>query len=156
MEPMQTIVSISEMARQVGLSRARFNQLIGSAFPWPLYSLSNHRPFYNEELRNLCLEVRKRNCGVDGKVILFYAKRIGTAPVRKPKKVTPPPPAKDEAFSEILDGLRSLGLTTATVQQVTAAVKALYPAGVNNENRGQVLRAVFLKIKRQNTADNVG
>ena len=158
MEPMQTIVSISEMARQVGLSRARFNQLIGSAFPWPLYSLSNHRPFYNEELRNLCLEVRRRNCGVDGKPILFYAKRIGTTPVRKQKKATPPqspPPKVEPGHDDILAGLRSLGLATATMPQVTEAVKELFPGGVNDGNRGQVLRAVFLRLKRQNTADNV-
>ena len=106
--------------------------------------------------RICCLEVRRRNCGIDGKPVLFYAKRIGnsTIPVRKPRKVTPP---KVEAgHDDILDGLRSLGLTTATMPQVTAVVKELFPGGVNDGNRGQVLRAVFLKLKRQDRADNVG
>ena len=162
MEPMKTIISISEMARQVGLSRARFYQLMGSTFPWPVYSVSNRRPFYDEELQYLCLGVRRRNCGIDGKPVLFYSKRgitNTTAPIRRTKKVVPTsPPVKVEATAheEIFDGLRGLGLLTATMAEVTAAVKELYPAGVKNENRGQVLRAVFLKIKRQNTADNVG
>ena len=152
----KTAVSIAEMARMVGLSRARFNQLIGTTFPWPRYSLSNRRPFYDELLQNLCLEVRRRNCGIDGKPVLFYAKRINSVPsVRKPsRKVTPP---KVEAgHDDILDGLRSLGLTTATMPQVVAAVKELFPIGVKNESRGQILRAVFLKLKRQNSSGNVG
>ena len=153
----KSVVSISEMARMVGLSRARFYQLMGSTFPKPLNSESTKRPFYDEKLQDLCLEVRRRNCGIDGKAILFYAKRISqTTPIRKPRKVKPTSPSpKVEAGDEILDGVRSLGLTTATVQQVTAAVKELYPAGVKNESRGQVLRAVFLRLKRQDTSDNV-
>ncbi len=40
--------------------------------------------------------------------------------------------------------------------QVTAAVTELFPGGVNDGNRGQVLRAVFLKLKRQDRLENVG
>jgi hypothetical protein len=68
----KAVVSISEMARMVGLSRSRFHQLIGTTFPWPLYAVSTKRPFYDEELQKLCLEVRRRNCGIDGKPVLFY------------------------------------------------------------------------------------
>ena len=63
------------MARMVGLSRSRFHQLIGTTFPWPLYSVSTRRPFYDEELQKCCLEVRRRNCGIDGKPVLFYSRR---------------------------------------------------------------------------------
>ena len=155
METTKAAVSIAEMARMVGLSRARFNQLMGSTFPWPQYSLSNHRPFFDEELQSLCLEVRRRNCGIDGKPVMFYAKRINTVPsVRKPRKVSQP--KVDSAHDDILDGLRSLGLMTATMPQVTAAVKELFPGGVETESRGQVLRAVFLKLKRQDLSGNVG
>ena len=34
----KSAVTVSEMARMVGLSRARFYQLIGTAFPYPLYN----------------------------------------------------------------------------------------------------------------------
>ena len=60
-------VTVSEMARMVGLSRARFYQLIGSAFPFPVYNVSTKRPFFDESLQTICLEVRRRNCGIDGK-----------------------------------------------------------------------------------------
>ncbi len=82
MKQTKAAVSIAEMARMVGLSRARFNQLMGMTFPWPRFSLSNRRPFYDELLQNLCPEVRRRNCGIDGKPVLFYAKRIGNSPHR--------------------------------------------------------------------------
>lgn len=159
MEEIKAAISIADMARMVGLSRARFYQLMGTTFPWPVYSLSNRRPFYDEKLQTLCLEVRRRNCGIDGKAILFYAKRISTTvPVRKPRTVTPPSPSSkvNAGHDDILDGLRSLGLTTATLPQVTAAVNELFPEGVENVPVGQVLRAVFLRLKRQDRADNAG
>src|SRR6478736_5302516 len=71
-------VTVAEMARMVGLSRARFYQLIGTAFPHPLYDVATRRPVYTEEFQLTCLEVRRRNCGIDGKAILFYVRRPGT------------------------------------------------------------------------------
>ena len=55
--PTKTICTIADMARAVGLSRARFYQLIGTAFPHPLYNVTTRRPFYDEELQRVCLEV---------------------------------------------------------------------------------------------------
>src|ERR1700751_4531911 len=83
-------VTVAEMARMVGLSRARFYQLMqAGAFPWPVYAVSTRRPIYVQELQEVCLEVRRRNCGIDGKPVLFYARRLGSAPGRprppKPK-----------------------------------------------------------------------
>ena len=46
----KAVVSKSEMARMVGLSPARFAQLVGTTFPWPQYDLRTRRPFYPEEL----------------------------------------------------------------------------------------------------------
>src|SRR5438445_11373507 len=74
----KSIVSVSQMAKMVGLSRARFYHLIGTAFPHPLYDVTTRRPVYSEEFQQVCLEVRRRNCGIDGKPVLFYARRPGT------------------------------------------------------------------------------
>ena len=75
---MQTkaIVTVTEMARMVGLSRARFYQLIGSAFPWPSTMCPLVVHFMSKRCNKICLEVRRRNCGIDGKPILFYARPI--------------------------------------------------------------------------------
>src|ERR1700709_23369 len=73
-------VSVAEMARIVGLSRARVFQLIWcGAFPFPVYDVETRRPFYDEESQKVCLEVRRRNCGCNGKPILFYARHAPKA-----------------------------------------------------------------------------
>jgi hypothetical protein len=148
----KAVVSVAEMARMVGLSRARFYQLIGTAFPWPVYSVSTRRPFYDEKMQELCLEVRRRNYGIDGKPVLFYARRpVASVPIRQPNKPKPP----KENHADLIDGLKGLGLVTVTAAQVAEAVKKLYPQGVDGTAGGEVLRTLFLHLRRQNTKDNV-
>ncbi len=150
----KAVVSISEMARMVGLSRSRFNQLIGSTFPWPLYSLSTRRPYYDELLQQLCLDVRRRNCGIDGKPVMFYSRRpINTPPMRKAHQRTA---VNNGKHADVIDGIKSLGLVAVTAAQVAEAVKELYPQGMPEGASGEVLRAVFLHLRRQNTRDKVG
>src|SRR5437588_11490898 len=103
-------VTVAEMARMVGLSRSRFYQLIGTAFPEPERQPGTGRPIYTEELQRVCLEVRRRNCGIDGKPVLFYARRLGTAPSR-PKLPKPKPEAKQGDVPALVEGLNALGLT---------------------------------------------
>ena len=148
-------VSVAEMARMVGLSRARFYQLVGTTFPWPLYDVASRRPFYNEQLQGVCIGVRRRNCGVDGQPVLFYAQRSLAAPTpgRKPKKAAT---AGDDRHADLVDGLKGLGLVAITVAQVAEAVKEIYPAGIPADANGEVLRAVFLRLRRRNSGDNVG
>jgi hypothetical protein len=102
---------------------------------------------YVEEHQEICLTVRRRNCGVNGKPILFYARghRLPT-PAVKPSK---PPITKQKptaSHTELIDGLSALGLSVNPAQ-VNEAVAELFPAGMNGTDRGQVLRAVFLRIK---------
>lgn len=149
---LKAVVSVAEMARMVGLSRARFYQLLtAGAFPSPVYEVASRRPIYTEELQRACLEVRRRNCGIDGKPVLFYARNRAATPIKSKK---PKEPKKD--VSALLAGLNSLGLTTATAAQVDAVTKDLYPGGTNGRDQGEVLRAVFLQIRRQYSGDNVG
>jgi hypothetical protein len=148
-------VSVAEMARMCGLSRSRFYQLIGTAFPEPERQKGTGRPVYTEELQQVCLEVRRRNCGIDGKPVLFYARRLGTAPSR-PKPPKPKLESKGKDVAALIDGLNSLGLTTATAAQVQKVTQELFPNGTEGIDQGHVLRAVFLHLKRQNSADNVG
>jgi hypothetical protein len=147
-------VTVAEMARMVGLSRSRFYQLIGTAFPQPERQPGTDRPVYTEELQQVCLEVRRRNCGIDGKPVLFYARRLGSAPAR-PKAPKPKLEAKGKDVSALVDGLNALGLTTATAAQVQKVTQELYPEGTEGIDQGEVLKAVFLHLKRKNSADNV-
>ena len=58
--------------------------------------------------------------------------------------------------ADLLEGVRSLGLASVTAADIAKALKELYPSGVENQDGGEILRAVFLHLKRKNTADNVG
>src|SRR3990172_921349 len=83
----KAIVSVAEMAHMCGLSRARFYQLVkDGVFPPPLYKLETKRPFFTEEMQEVCLEVRRRNSGINGKPVMFYARRFGSPAMPKPKR----------------------------------------------------------------------
>jgi len=148
-------VSVSDMARTVGLSRQRFHQLLkAGVFPEPLRDEATGRPYYDGPGQAQCVEVRRRNCGVNGKVVLFYARRqLGQAP--PPARPTKPRPAPPEPHADVLDGVRTLGLAKATVAQVAGDVQELFPAGTAGVAAGEVIRAVFLRL-RKDTADKVG
>ena len=153
----KTAVTVSEMARMCGLSRARFYQLIGSAFPYPLYSVSTRRPFFDQELQNVCLEVRRKNCGIDGKPILFYSRRLdlpaqkkqirsfGSAPSRKPIS----------RFRSLIVGLAGLGLSGITDQQIGAALGRLFPNGASDVDEATQLRSLFVDLMRRDREHNV-
>ena len=136
-------VSIVEMAKAVGLSRSRFYQLLGSAFPFPIYDVMTRRPFFSPELQEQCLDVRRRNLGINGKAVLFHRRR-GQATPAVPKKRSRSVP-DDGRCKDLLKGLRSLGLAGVSSQQVQAALKELGVSGDGN----QLLKAVFLHLKQR-------
>jgi hypothetical protein len=153
----KTGVSISEMARSVGLSRQRFHQLMtGGVFPKPLRDEESGRPYYDESSQAQCLEVRRRNCGVNGKIVLFYARRQQSTLIAPPTRTAKPRPTPPDRHDDILEGVKSLGLSQVTAAQVGEIVKQLFPAGVSGIDSGEVIRAVFLSLRVKNSADNLG
>ena len=149
----KAVVSVAEMARMCGLSRARFYQLVNEGvFPQPLYRVETRRPFFTQEMQETCLEVRRRNCGINGKPVLFYARRI-TTPIVKTNKT---PPKNSHKHADLIEGLRALGLTIVRPADIDAAIKKHFPNGKSGVDDETVLRTVFLHLKRQNSSDNVG
>jgi len=145
----KTVVSVAEISLMVGLSRARFYQLVAEGiFPSPVYDVATRRPFFNEDMQAICLEVRRRNCGVNGKPILFYAQRHPLGQQPKPVKKPKAEPKQKSLYLELLDGLRSLG-HEVTAAQVEPVIKELFPAGIQNLDSGEVIRSVFLWMKRR-------
>jgi hypothetical protein len=141
-------VSISEMARQCGLSRGRFYQLIGTTFPWPIYDVVTKRPYYPEELQQVCLDVRRRNCGIDGRPVLFYARRVAITATKPSRRRTQTAPKVND-HADLIEGLRCLGMLTVAATEVGAAVKTIYPSGTDGVAQGEVLRAIFLHLRAQ-------
>jgi hypothetical protein len=154
-DQLKKAVSVTEMAKMVGLSRARFYQLMTTGvFPKPLRDPTKNRPFFDEELQRICLEVRRRNCGINGQPVLFYTQRQSVVPV-SPKVGRGSQPRKREQHADLIDGLKGLGLTTVTAAQVGAALRELYPNGAKGVSEAQVIRAVFLHLKRQDRSNSV-
>jgi len=153
----KSAVSVTEMARMVGLSRARFYQLVKKGtFPVADQDTATSRPCYLEEKQRQILEARRRNCGVDGKPILFYSRRTDAGQKRtaarptvgKVKEVV-------QKYTDLIGGLAALNVT-ATIAQVEPLLKELFPNGTDGVDPGEVIRAVFLRIQRQNPPDKPG
>lgn len=143
----KTVVTVSEMARQVGLSRQRFHQLRRQGvFPEPEYDCETDRPFYDEETQTICREVRQRNCGVNGKRILFYARRTDIGMARQTRKLSPSKKNGNQ-HGAIIATLKGLGLGGITVGQVTGAITSLFPNGTEAVDDAEVVRSIFLRIK---------
>jgi hypothetical protein len=148
-------VTVSEMARMCFLSRARFYQLIGSAFPYPLYNVSTRRPFFDEDLQRVCLEVRRRNCGIDGKPVLFYSRRLDLPLPKKQSSSGRSASPKTTTHKNLIVGLAGLGLSGVTEHQVEAALVKLYPNGADGVDEATLLRAIFVDLMRQDRHHNV-
>jgi len=150
----KSVVSVTEIARMVGLSRARFYQLVKKGtFPPADVDELTKRPCYGEDKQRQILESRRRNCGVDGKPILFYARRRDAGQTKAAPHPTKQP--KGNHHADLIDGLGQLGVT-ATVAQVEPLLKELFPSGTDSLAPGEVIRAVFLRIRRQNSGDKQG
>jgi len=150
-------MSVTEMARTVGLSRQRFHQLIGTTFPRPVYDVCTRRPLYTAEQQAVCIEVRRRNCGIDGRPVMFYAARGGaSALARKQSKRGPAKPKASATDGPIVEGVRALGHTRASAAQVEHAVGELFPAGTADVAQGEVIRRVFVQLMRRDSGDNAG
>ena len=158
-DPVKAIATIRDVCRMVGLSSARFYQLMAAGiFPLPVYDIISRRPHFTEEQQRQCLEVRKRNCGINGKAVCFYSRRLDAtppAPRSRSARHHSTPRQKGE-HAGLVDSLRGLGLASVTAPQVAAAVKSLYPKGPGQTPEPELIRAVFLHLKRQDRGDSVG
>jgi predicted DNA-binding transcriptional regulator AlpA len=150
---LKAVVTVTEMARMVGLSRARFYQHVqAGAFPRPVYIKG--RPVYTADLQAQVLEVKRRNLGINGEPVVFYGRRKPVRPKRGKKQASESAPTSKD-IPALLDGLNALGLTTATAAQVVAVTEELYPQGTAAMDQGEVLRAVFLELRRRHSAGKV-
>jgi len=149
---MKAAISIKDCSALCGLCRQRFMQLVKQGvFPKPLIDRATKRPYFTEEMQAQCLEVRRKNMGINGKVVMFYSRRPNNMP--KAKKPLSKPA---DRHIEIVDGLKALGLATVTTSQVGEAVRELFPKGTSGVEPGEVIRAVFVYLHRKNSGEKVG
>jgi hypothetical protein len=147
----KSIVSVTDMAKLVGLSRQRFNQLVRQGvFPAANRDETSGRPFYNAEKQQQCLLVRQTNTGINGQPILFYSRRRDTGTKRSSSRASKP-----KADSTIIHQLAELGINV-TMKDVETASATLFPAGTISIAHETVLKGLFLHFRRKNRADSDG
>jgi hypothetical protein len=145
-----TMVSVAGMARMVGLSRQRFHQLMREGvFPPPIYDAATKRPYYTEDMQQICMTVREKNVGVNGRVVLFYSRR-SDARLEKTHKRRSTSHTNHLKHQELIDGLKGLGLSTASDEAVATAMQEMYPKGTANVGEAEVLRTIFVHLMRRN------
>jgi len=140
----KSIISVTDMAKSVGLSRARFYQLVKQGiFPQALYSTRTRRPFYDEDLQKECLQVRESGIGHNQEYILFYSARENNPGKRKSqhKKST-----SNHQYIEIVETLQTMGLS-ASHSQVEQVIKEIYPDGIDDQEVGVVVREIYRQLK---------
>lgn len=154
-------VSIPVMCSLMGISRSRYYQLLtGSFILPPVYSLENKRAYFTREMAERNIAVVRNNCGLNGKICLFYntSRRTGSSPVKPAKnreQKPKPTPDNKNFYQDLIEGLTQLGLQDVKPSQVESVIGKLYPEGVQNQDEGEVLKAVYRAIVAQNSQDNV-
>jgi DNA-binding transcriptional MerR regulator len=147
----KSVVSITDMAKLVGLSRQRFCQLMRQGvFPPPDRDEVSGRPYYNSEKQQQCLVVRQTNTGINGTSILFYAKRRDTGA----KRVSTQAKSR-KADATIIQQLSELGVHV-TMRDVEAATATLFPGGTISIAPETHLKSLFLHFRSKNRADSDG
>lgn len=142
-------VSVSQMADMCNLSRSRWYSLVGEGtFPPPVRIESGNRPIYVRELIQKCLEIRRTGVGLDGRFVVFNRKRRQRKSPSSAQHRTPPVQDGNSQLAELMTGLRSLGLDV-TESQVASAVVEHFPKGITELDPGDVIRAVFLALKKK-------
>ena len=140
-EPIKAAISISEMCRQLGMSRSQFySHVKKGTFHTPL-KLANGRPYFNASQVEDNLNARASGVGVNGEYVLFYERSTEPKPFNEKKVVA-------DDHSQLIASLGSLGITSVTNQKVQSAIEACFAKGINDEDESTVLRAVFRHLKR--------
>jgi hypothetical protein len=132
------------------LSRQRFHQLVKEGvFPPPVYDIQTRKPHYTEEMLKVVMSVREKNVGINGRVVLFYARRSGAMQKKQISKQRSVSPTRSPKHNGLIDGLRGLGMTTVSEPQIEASLKEVYPTGTTGVGDAEVLRTVFVHLMRR-------
>ena len=139
--PLKAAVSVSEVCRQLGMSRSQFYLHISrGTFHAPLRLPSNQRPYFTASMVKDIVQARETGVGVNGEYVLFY------------ERLTVPKSEAKQDRSSLIEGLKNLGLIGVTSQQIEAALSFCFPKGSRGHDESDVLRTVFRHLKRSGSA----
>ena len=138
---LKAVCTVTELAKILDLSRARFYQLLKmDVFPMPVYCIQTRRPIYTLDLQQECITIRKMGIGHNGQPILFNTPRENNS--RKSQGQT------DCEFEELASCLKEMGLNVP-LDKVKAVVQTLYPQGLpQHSDKGSVIKELYRKIEQ--------
>ena len=131
-----SVCSVTQMAKKLGLSRARFYQLQETCvFPPPAYDLYTKRPFYPLSLQEKCIKIRETGIGCNGRPIVFNSKR---------KRVIAKPNHRlEHKYKGLSDALEQINLKISPAK-AGEALMTLYPDNWKQlDISGEVIAKVF-------------
>ena len=139
---LESVCSVAEMADKVGLSRARFYQLLkAGVFPPPDHNIHTKRPLYPLELQQKCIQIRKTGIGLNGLPVLF----------NRPRKAIKARSPLDHKYREYALTLRTMGLNV-TASQVKDAMEVLSAKGLlQSSDENLVVRDLFRHMSTECT-----
>ena len=143
--------TVTEVAALCQLSRSRFYELVrAGVFPQPVQNGSAKRPIY----------VREHDRKVSGNQA--NGRRTQRQDHRiQPQADQPRHPQSGHSgtgrdrhaegidLRPLVTGLKSLGMIDVTDAQVEKIVADLFPDGMDGQDLGEVIRAVFLELKKK-------
>lgn len=147
--PLKEAVTCAEMSRMCSLSRSRFYSLIREGImPSPSRNPETGRPFYTKEQQEQCLRVRRTNCGVNGKPILFYAVAVRRQETPLPKRRPAALHPAESIIDDLLHGLEQLGMAEVSRAKLLGILAELHPDGYIDVPPAELLAAAFRRLTR--------
>ncbi|AQQ70739.1 hypothetical protein SMSP2_01100 [Limihaloglobus sulfuriphilus] len=141
MSNFKPVISVSDACKLVGLSRARFYQLLEEGiFPQPLYHIKTKRPYYDKNLQIKLLEIREEGIGNNGDIIIFYSPR------KKKNRQNKKSKKEHSVLDDYAETLSSMGIFCNS-KELSAALKKLFPDGVGGVEEGIIIRELFRYFK---------
>lgn len=132
-------VSVSEQCRLLKMSRSQFYWHVKrGTFHAPL-KLPNGRPYFTAAMIEDNLRARESGVTVSGEYVIFY-ERQPTSTKIEIKRV------KNDLVA-LIEGLKALGLSTVTKDQVETALATCFPEGTSGHDDNVVLKRVFRHLK---------
>jgi len=123
------------------MSRSQFYWHVKKGtFHAPLRLASNNRPYFTASMVEDNQKARETGIGVDGEYVIFYE--------RQAREGKQPETNSRSSHPSLIQGLKSLGLSAVTTEQMQSALAACFPKGTNGHDETAVLRAVFRHLKR--------
>jgi predicted DNA-binding transcriptional regulator AlpA len=143
-------MTVTEVAALCQLSRSRFYELVrAGVFPEPVQNESAKRPVYVRDQIEKCLDIKQTGVALNGTIIVFNRKRASRAVPKRPERPAVATTPKESAHASVVTGLKSLGMADVTDAQVERIVADLFPDGISGQDLGEVIRGVFLELKKQ-------